>query len=111
MRTERFYEQQQLGLHKLTGDNTGLVYTNERTEQEPTEEGGERTVYLYDVYEVSDARDPHKVKNEVIESEHPFGDETKVLRKTLAKILKASEQYDQDEFAEFKAYNEFAESI
>ena len=111
MRTERFNEQQQLGLHKLTGDNTGLVYTNERTEQEPTEEGGERTVYVYDVYEVSDARDPHKVKNEVIENEHPFGDETKILRKTLAKILKDSGKYDDAEFAEFKAYNEFAESV
>lgn len=111
MRTERFNEQQQLGLHKLTGDNTGLVYTNERTEQEPTEEGGERTVYVYDVYEVSDARDPHKVKDEVIESEHPFGDETKILRKTLAKILKDSGKYDDAEFAEFKAYNEFAESV
>lgn len=111
MRTERFYEQQQLGLHKLTGDNTGLVYTNERTEMEPTEEGGEREVWLYDVYEVSDARDPHKVKNEVIESEHPFGDETKILRKTIAKILKASKKYDSEDFAEFKAYNEFAESV
>ena len=111
MRTERFNEQQQLGLHKLTGDNTGLVYTNERTEQEPTEEGGERTVYVYDVYEVSDARDPHKVKDEVIESEHPFGDETKILRKTLAKILKDSGKYDDAEFAEFKAYNDFAESV
>lgn len=111
MRTERFNEQQQLGLHKLTGDNTGLVYTNERTEMEPTEEGGEREVWLYDVYEVSDARDPHKVKNEVIENEHPFGDETKILRKTLAKILKDSGKYDDAEFAEFKAYNEFAESV
>ena len=51
-----------MGLVKLTGDNTGLVYTNERTELEPQENGGERTVYVYDVYEVSDARDPHKVK-------------------------------------------------
>jgi len=111
MRTERFYEQKPTGLVKLTGDNTGLVYTNERTEQESAEEGGERTVYVYDVYEVSDARDPHKVKNDVIESEHPFGDETKILRKTLAKMLKASKKYDTDDFAEFKAYNEFCESV
>lgn len=110
MRTERFYEQQQLGLHKLTGDNTGLVYTNERTEQEPTEEGGDREVWLYDVYEVSDARDPHKVKDEVIESEHPFGDEIKILRKTLRKLM-TNEQYNSEDFAEFKAYNEFCESI
>ena len=111
MRTERFYEQQHLGLHKLTGDNTGLVYTNERTEMEPTEDGGEREVWLYDVYEVSDARDPHKVKNEVIEGIHHDGDEIKILRKTLAKILKDDGKYDDAEFAEFKAYNEFCESI
>ena len=111
MRTERFYEQQHLGLHKLTGDNTGLVYTNERTEMEPTEDGGEREVWLYDVYEVSDARDPHKVKNEVIEDIHHDGDEIKILRKTLAKILKDNGKYDDAEFGEFKAYNEFCESI
>ena len=110
MRTERFYEQQQLGLHKLTGDNTGLVYTNERTEMEPTEEGGEREVWLYDVYEVSDARDPHKVKNDVINGEHPFGDELKILRKTLRKLM-TDEQYNSKQFVEFKAYNEFCESI
>lgn len=111
MRTEKFNERQQLGLHKLTGDNSGLFYTNERSEMEPTEEGGEHQVWLYDVYEVSDARDPHKVKDEVIENEHPFGDETKILRKTLAKMLKASKKYDSEDFAEFKAYNEFCESV
>ena len=116
MRTERFYEQQQLGLHKLTGDNTGLVYTNERTEQEPIsmDDGSEseetRTVYVYDVYEVSDARDPHKVKNEVIENIHPDGDELKILRKTLRKLM-TDKQYNSEDFAEFKAYNEFAESV
>lgn len=111
MREERFYEQQPTGLVKLTGDNTGLVYTNERTELEPQENGGERTVYVYDVYEVSDARDPHKVKDEVIENQHPYGDETKILRKTLAKVLKSQGVYDSPENAEFKAYNEFAESV
>ena len=111
MRTEQFIEQQELGLHKLTGDNTGLVYTNERTEVIVDQEGEERTVWLYDVYEVSDARDPHKVKNEVIEDIHPFGDETKILRKTLAKVLKAQGVYDAPEYEEFKAYNEFAESV
>lgn len=110
MRTERFNEQQQLGLHKLTGDNTGLVYTNERTDMEPTEKGGEREVWLYDVYEVSDARDPHKVKNEVIENIHPDGDELKILRKTLRKLM-TDKQYNSEDFAEFKAYNEFAESV
>ena len=111
MRTEQFIEQQELGLHKLTGDNTGLVYTNERTEVIVDQEGEERIVWLYDVYEVSDARDPHKVKNEVIEDIHPDGDETKILRKTLAKVLKAQGVYDAPEYAEFKAYNEFAESV
>lgn len=112
MRTERFNEPHKQGLEKLTGDNTGLVYCNERDERvtEP-ETGEERTEYVYDVYEVSDARDPHKVKDAVIRSEHPFGDETKILRKTLAKVLKELGQYDVDDFKEFKQYNEFCESI
>ena len=92
MRTERFTEPHKLGLEKLTGDNTGLVYTNERTEVVTDEQGSEHTEFIYDVYEVNDARDPHKVKNEVINAEHPFGDETKILRKTLAKVLKASDE-------------------
>ena len=111
MRQERFNEPHKQGLERLTGDNTGLVYCNERTEAVPDENGNEKTEYVYDVYEVSDARDPHKVKNEVIENEHPFGDETKILRKTLAKILKADGTYDSAAYAEFKAYNEFCESI
>ena len=110
MRTERFNERQQLGLHKLTGDNTGLVYTNERSEMEPTENGDEKEVWVYDIYEVSDARDPHKVKNDVINNEHPFGDELKILRKTIRKLM-TTEQYNSEDFAEFKAYNEFAESL
>ena len=111
MRTEQFDEPHKQGLERLTGDNTGLFYCNERTEVVTDEEGNERTKYLYDVYEVTDARDPHKVKNEVIENEHPFGDETKILRKTLAKVLKASLLYDSDGYKEFKDYNEFVESI
>jgi len=63
------------------------------------------------VYEVTDARDPHKVKNDVIENAHPFGDETKILRKTLAKVLKAQGEYDSEDYAEFKQYNEFCESV
>jgi len=116
MRTERFYERQQSGLHKLTGDNTGLVYANEREEQEPVvnEDGlasGEtRQVWVYDVYEVSDARDPHKVKNEVIGGAHPSGDELKILRKTIRKMLSET-KYNSEDYAEFKAYNEFAESV
>ena len=111
MRQERFLEPHKQGLERLTGDNTGLVYCNERTEIVTDEVGNEKTEYVYDVYEVSDARDPHKVKNEVIEDIHPFGDETKILRKTLAKVLKAQGVYDAPEYAEFKAYNEFAESV
>ena len=115
MRTERFDEPQATGLIKLTGDNTGLVYTNERQEQvEETADDGSpviKTVWIYDVYEVSDSRDPHKVKNDVISSEHPFGDETKILRKALAKLLKSQGLYDQPPYREFKAYNEFAESV
>ena len=117
MRQERFYEPHKQGLERLTGDNSGLMYCNERTEQEPihTDDGQEseetRTVWVYDVYEVADCRDPHSVKNDVITDMHPYGDETKILRKTLAKVLKATLQYDSAEYAEFKAYNEFAESI
>lgn len=110
MRQERFNEPHKLGLERLTGDNTGLVYANERTETVKDENGEERTEYIYDVYEVSDARDPHKVKNEVIESEHPYGDELKILRKTIRKML-TDTKYNSEAFAEFKAYNEFAESV
>lgn len=112
MYVARFTEKQTLGLHRLTGDNTGEVYTNERTEQvTDPETGEERTEYVYDVYQVADARDPHKVKNDVLTSEHPFGDETKILRKTIAKLLKARGDYDAPDFQEFRAYNEFAESV
>ena len=110
MRIERFTEPHKQGLEKLTGDNTGLVYCNERTEI-VTDDEGEHMEYVYDVYAVTDARDPHKVKNEVIENEHPFGDETKILRKTLAKILKAAGQYDSEDYAEFRTYNEFCEAV
>lgn len=112
MYEERFLEPHKQGLERFNnGDNAGRFFTNERVEQVPDEEGNVRNEYVYDVYEVADCRDPHKVKNEVIESEHPFGDETKILRKTLAKMLKSSGQYDSEDYAEFKAYNEFAESI
>ena len=112
MYEERFSEPHKQGLERFTnGDNAGRFFTNERIEPVTDEEGNTHNEYVYDVYEVPDCRDPHKVKNEVIESEHPFGDETKILRKTLAKMLKASGQYDSEDYAEFKAYNEFAESI
>lgn len=112
MYTANFPEKQALGLHRLTGGNAGEVFTNERevsvTDPETQEE---HTEYQYDIYQVPDARDPHKVKDSVINEIHPNGDETKILRKTLAKVLKATLQYNSAEYAEFKAYNEFAESI
>ena len=112
MRQERFSEPHKQGLERFNnGDNAGRFFTNERIEPVTDEEGNERNEYVYDVYEVADCRDPHKVKNEVIEDIHPFGDETKILRKTLAKVLKAQGVYDAPEYAEFKAYNEFAESV
>lgn len=113
MYEERFSEQHPLGVEKFNnGDNAGRYFANERTEQvTDPETGQEKTEFIYDVYELADTRDPHKVKDSVIEQEHPFGDETKILRKTLAKILKNSRKYDTEDFAEFKAYNEFAESV
>ena len=52
-----------------------------------------------------------ELKNETVTSEHPFGDETKILRKTLAKVLKGFNLYDSEDYAEFKAYNEFVEKL
>ena len=112
MYEERFSEPHKQGLERFNnGDNAGRFFTNERIEPVTDEEGNIRNEYVYDVYEVADCRDPHKVKNDVISEEHPFGDETKILRKTLAKMLKADGSYDSADFAEFKAYNEFAESV
>lgn len=112
MYTERFIEPHKQGLERFTNSNAGRFFTNERTEQviDP-ETQVERTEYVYDVYEVADCRDPHKVKNGVITDVHPFGDETKILRKTLAKMLKAEGFYDEQVYAEFKAYNEFCDNI
>ena len=111
MYEERFSEPHKQGLERFNnGDNAGRFFTNERVEQVTDEEGNERNEYVYDVYEVADCRDPHKVKNDVITAEHPFGDETKILRKTIRKML-SDTKYNSDDFAEFKAYNEFAESV
>lgn len=111
MYEERFLEPHKQGLERFNnGDNAGRFFTNERIEQVIDEEGNERNEYVYDVYEVADCRDPHKVKDSVIEQQHPFGDETKILRKTIRKML-SDAKYNSEDFAEFKAYNEFAESI
>lgn len=117
MYTEQFQERHKKGVVRFTGSNRGLLYTNERqveVEQAPQEEGGETaivTMWEYDVYEVEDARFPGSAKNQTIESEHPFGDETKILRKTLAKVLKKLSEYDSSDYEEFKRYNEFCEGI
>lgn len=110
MYEERLTERHKQGLLKFTGDNAGLLYTNERKETESTEDG-EREVWVYDVYEVDETRFPGKAKCEAIETQHPNGDEAKILRKTLAKVLKKLGDYDTADYAEFKAYNEFAEGI
>lgn len=111
MYEERFSEPHKQGLERFNnGDNAGRFFTNERIEQVTDEEGNERNEYVYDVYEVADCRDPHKVKDSVIEQQHPFGDETKILRKTIRKML-SDAKYNSEDFAEFKAYNEFVESI
>lgn len=101
MYEERLTERHKLGLLKLSG-NAGLVYTNER------KEGDE---WVYDVYQVPDCRTPALTKNSVINGEHPDGDELKIIRKALAKILKGTGSYDSEEFAEFKKYNEFVEAV
>ena len=46
MRQERFNEPHKLGLERLTGDNTGLVYANERSEVVTDEEGRELLTLL-----------------------------------------------------------------
>lgn len=104
------------GLVRLTGSNAGLLYCNERQVEEevPAEEGSEAVVtpmWAYDVYEIEDARFPGKAKCSAIETEHPDGDETKILRKTLTKVLKKLGDYYTDDFDEFRQYNEFAEAI
>lgn len=111
MYQERFSEPHKQGLERFNnGDNAGRFFTNERTEVVTDEEGNKRTEYVYDVYEVADCRDPHKVKNDIVTAEHPFGDEVKILRKTIRKML-TDAKYNSEDFAEFKAYNEFVESV
>lgn len=114
MYEEKLFEPHKLGLERFTNSNAGRFFTNERkVPEEYTDEDGEtktRNVYVYDVYEVADCRDPHKVKDTVISSEHPFGDEIKILRKTIRKMLSEA-KYSSADFSEFKQYNEFCESI
>lgn len=114
MYEERFTEPHKLGLERFTGSNAGRFFTNERIENvEKTADDGSTLIlpeYVYDVYEVSDCRDPHKVKDGVITEEHPFGDETKILRKTIRKML-SDTKYNSADYEEFRVYNEFCESV
>lgn len=105
-----------LGLEKLTGSNRGLYYANEQVEQVPNpnaEEDGEEMVtqYTYDVYEVSDARFPDGVKDEVVTQRYPRDEEHKILRKTLAAVIKDLNLSDSPAFKDFRDYNDFVESI
>ena len=116
MYTVELEKRHKTGIVRLTGSNAGLLYCNERqVEREiPAEDGGEavkKGLWAYDVYEIDDARFPGKAKCSAIENEHPDGDEVKILRKALAKVLKKLGDYDTDDFAEFKQYNEFADAI
>jgi hypothetical protein len=111
MYEERFTEPHKQGLERFTNSNAGRFFTNERIEQVIDQETGYlRTEYVYDVYEVADCRQPNKVKNSIITEEHPFGDEKKILRKTIRKMLSET-KYHSEDFAEFRAYNEFCESV
>lgn len=111
MRTEKFLERHPLGLERLTGDNSGLYYTNERTESNIDSENVVQTHFVYDVYEVNDARYPDKVKSEIIKEQYPHDRELKILRNTIAKLLRNAGKYDTDDFAEFKKYNEFSDDV
>lgn len=102
MYEEKFETRHKLGLERLTGDNSGRLFANERRED---------GLWVYDVYEVSDTRDPHAVKNQVIATDYPDGGEQKIVRKSLAKVLRDLGSYDSEEFSEFKRYNEFCEAI
>lgn len=112
MYTQIYEEKHPLGLERLTGSNRGLFFTNEQPAKyiNPST-GREKNGWQYDIYEIDDARNKGKVKNSVVEETHPFGDETKILRKTLAKVLQALDLYDTEEYAEFKNYNEFVEGV
>ena len=117
MYEEKFDERHKTGIVRLNGGNRGLLYCNERqveVEVPSEEEGGEsqkKLMWVYDVYDVDDARQPGKAKCEAIEAEHPFGDEQKLLRKTLAKVLRKLGDYDGEDYREFRSYDQFCEAI
>jgi len=115
MFTETSSEKKVLGLHKLTGSNRGLYYANEREEtvmvenSEGQQEEGKQ--YVYDVYEIPDARFPDAVKDAIVRQTHPCDAEHKILRKAVAIIARELDIYNREDLAEFKAYNEFVEQF
>lgn len=104
-----------LGLEKFTGSNRGLFYCNERERLVTAinEEGQEEelTLYEYDVYEVSDARFPDAVKDEVITQRYPRDEEHKILRKALSALIAELGMEGKEQFKEFMEYNEFVNSV
>ena len=111
MYKEQFENRHQVGCQRLTGDNSGLVYANERQVDVEVPEGGTKTLWEYDTYEVADVRDPKAVKDAVIKSVYPNGAEQKLVRQTVAKMLKNLGIYDAAEYADFKQYNELCEAL
>ena len=110
MYTEQFDTRHQLGIERLTGDNSGRLFANER--MVTVEEDGETVAkWEYDVYQVKDARNPKAVKDAAISAFYPNGAEQKMLRQAVAKVLKALGTYDAADFAEFKQYNELCEAV
>ena len=108
-------EPHKLGLEKLTGSNRGLFYINEKMMDFPSDalsdSNSAKQKYQPDVYAVEDARFSDAVKDDVITQQFPRDEEHKILRKTLANIISRLSLVDDAEFAEFKEYNDFVESI
>ncbi|MCR5366531.1 MAG: DUF4376 domain-containing protein [Prevotella sp.] len=108
----QFDTRHKLGIERLSGDNSGRLFANEKMESVVDDETGEmRAVWSYDVYEIADARDPKAAKDAVISEAYPNGAEQKLLRQAVAKILKALGSYDTQDYADFKQYNELCEAI
>ena len=63
------------------------------------------------MYEVSDARFPDAVKDEVITQRYPRDEEHKILRKALAALIKELGMEGMEKFKEFMGYNEFVNSV
>lgn len=112
MYSQQFDTRHKMGLERFTGDNSGRVFANERMVTVEDPETGEKSAkFEYDVYDVRDARDPKAVKDAVISEAYPNGAEQKLLRQTVAKVLKALSYYDGQDYADFKRYNELCEAV